>query len=172
MDLLGGLTGKFVAPKIRGLSSVAKQDALAGELPKAETAQGSAEGAALPKAEAVKGANEGSASATEGPGLETKGYRPAPGERTIQGQVDAAVEQAGGNPTIQRGGQDLFRLRSNGHGSTGATATPQNIRNVAPNGRSFLQKGDDIPVGPREIRELYKAQTNQGTSKIRTKSGK
>ena len=105
-------------------------------------------------------------------GLETRGYRPALGERTIQGQVDNAIQQAGGNPTIQRGGQDLFRLRSSGHGSTSATATPQNIRNITPDGRVFTGKGPDTPVGPREIRELYKAQTGQGTSIIRTRSGK
>ena len=56
---------------------------------------------------------------TKGTGLESRGYRPAPGERTIQGQVDAATQA--GNPTVQRGGQDLFRLRSSGHGQAGAT---------------------------------------------------
>ena len=105
-------------------------------------------------------------------GLETRGYKPQPGERTIQGQVDTAVQQAGGNPTVQRGGQDLFRLRSQGHGSTGATATPQNVRNVTPDGRVFTGKGPDAPVTPRDIRELYKAQTEQGTSTLRTRSGR
>jgi RHS repeat-associated protein len=106
------------------------------------------------------------------PGLETRGYRPAPGERMIQGQVDAAVQQAGGNPTVQRGGQDLFRLRSDGHGSTGATATPQNVRNVTPDGRVFVGKGPDAPVSPQQISELYKAQTGNGTSIIRTRVGR
>ena len=103
-------------------------------------------------------------------GLETRGVKPAPGERTIQGQVDAATQA--GNPTIQRGGQDLVRLRSGGHGQAGATATPQNVRNVAPNGRVFTGKGADRAVTPRDIRELHKAQTGQGTSTIRTRSGR
>jgi hypothetical protein len=52
-------------------------------------------------------------------GLENRGYKPTASERTIQGQVDEAVQQVGGNPTIQRGEQDLFRLRSQGHGKLG-----------------------------------------------------
>lgn len=88
----------------------------------------------------------------------------------MQGQVDAATQA--GNPTVQRNGQDLFRLRSSGHGQTGATATPQNVRNEAPDGRVFYGKGDDVAVGSREIRELYKAQTGQGTSSLRTRSGR
>ena len=107
-----------------------------------------------------------------GGGLESRGYRPEPGERTVQGQVDRAVEQAGGNPTVQRGGQDLFRIRSSGHGSPTATATPQNIRRVTRDGRVFMGKGDDVPAGPREIRELYKAQTGHGTSRVRTRAGR
>ncbi|PWK53842.1 RHS repeat-associated core domain-containing protein [Pleionea mediterranea] len=103
-------------------------------------------------------------------GLETRGYKPQPGERTIQGQVDAATQA--GNPTVQRGGQDLFRLRSSGHGQAGATATPQNVRNVTPDGRVFTGKGPDRAVTPRDIRELYKAQTEQGTSTVRTRSGR
>lgn len=103
-------------------------------------------------------------------GLETRGYRPAPGERTIQGQVDAAT--VAGNPTIQRGGQDLVRLRSDGHGQVVATATSQNIRRVAPDGRVFRGKGPDREVTPRDIRELYNAQTRQGTSDLRTRSGR
>ncbi|WP_111641631.1 RHS repeat domain-containing protein [Marinimicrobium alkaliphilum] len=103
-------------------------------------------------------------------GLETRGVRPAPGERTIQGQVDAATQA--GNPTVQRGGQDLVRLRSRGHGQTEATATPQNARHVTPEGRVFTGKGPDRAVTPRDIRELYKAQTGQGTSTTRTRSGR
>ncbi|WP_223250374.1 RHS repeat-associated core domain-containing protein [Marilutibacter maris] len=49
-------------------------------------------------------------------GLESRGYRPVPGERTIQGQVDSAVSTANGNPTIVRNGNDVVRLRSSGHG--------------------------------------------------------
>ncbi len=103
-------------------------------------------------------------------GLETRGYRPAPGEGTIQGQVDAATRA--GNPTVQRGGQDLFRLRPSGHGQAGATVTPQNVRNVTPDGRVFTGKGPDSAVTPRDIRELYKGQTEYGTSSIRTRSGR
>jgi len=102
-------------------------------------------------------------------GLETRGVKPAVGERTVQGQVDAATQA--GNPTIQRNGQDLFRLRSSGHGQTGATATPQNVRNVTPDGRVFTGKGADRAVTDEDIIELYKAQTKQGTSTTRTRSG-
>ena len=105
-------------------------------------------------------------------GLETRGYRPAAGERTVQGQVDRAVAEAGGNPTVQRGGQDLVRLRSSGHGSSGATATPQNVRNVTPDGRAFTGKGPDRPVSNRDVRELHKAREGQSTSEIRTRRGK
>ncbi|MCP1674019.1 RHS repeat-associated protein [Natronocella acetinitrilica] len=101
-------------------------------------------------------------------GLEGRGHRPRLGERTMQGQVDAATQA--GNPTVQRGGRDLFRLRSSGHGYSGATATPQNIRRVTPGGRVFAGKGADRPVTRRDIRELYKAQTGQGTSTLRTRS--
>ncbi len=101
----------------------------------------------------------------------TRGFRPRAGTRTIQGQVDAAVHKMGGNPTVQRGGQDLFRLRSRGHGSNRATATPQNVRNISPEGRVFFGKGPDRSVTQRDIRELYKAQTGIGTSRIRTRSG-
>lgn len=105
-------------------------------------------------------------------GLETRGYKPAPGERTIQGQVDAATQA--GNPTVQRGGQDLFRLRSGGHGQAGATATPQNVYRTNPRtGERFgPQSGPDRAVTDRDIGELYKAQTNHGTSSIRTRSGR
>ncbi|WP_339782505.1 RHS repeat-associated core domain-containing protein [uncultured Marinobacter sp.] len=118
----------------------------------------------------IKSAKLAKTAVTKGPGLETRGYKPQPGERTIQGQVDAATQA--GNPTVQRGGQDLFRLRSSGHGKTGATATPQNVRNVTPNGRVFTGKGADRAVTPRNIRELHKAQTGQGTSTLRSRSGR
>ena len=100
-------------------------------------------------------------------GLATRGVRPAPGSRTIQGYVDAATKN--GNPTVQRNGVDLFRLRSSGHGQAEATATPQNVRHVAPDGKVYPGKGDDRPVTHRDIRELYKAQTGQGTNTLRTK---
>lgn len=103
-------------------------------------------------------------------GLENRGHRPAPGERTIQGQVAAATKA--GNPTIRRGGQDLFRLRSSGHGQVGASATPQNVRRQASNGRAFTGKGPDRPVNARDIRELFKAQIGHGTSTLRTRSGR
>ncbi len=102
-------------------------------------------------------------------GLETRGIRPEPGTRTIQGQVDAATQA--GNPTVQRGRRDLFRLRSSGHGQGGATATPQNVRNVVPDG-VHMGNGPDRAVTRRDIRELYKAQTGHGTSSIRTRSGR
>ncbi len=105
-----------------------------------------------------------------GKGLETLSYKLQLGERTIQGQVDATTQT--GNSTIQRGGQDLVRLRSGGHGQAGATATPQNVRNVALNGRVFTGKGADRAVTSRDIRELYKAKTGQRTSTIRTRSGR
>ncbi|MBF5054866.1 YD repeat-containing protein [Alcanivorax sp. 521-1] len=107
-----------------------------------------------------------------GKGLETRGYRPKPGERTIQGQVDAATNNGVRNPTVQRGGQDLFRMRSGGHGRSGASVTPQNVRNVAPNNRIYMGKGPDRTVGSKDIRELYKAQTGHGTNTFRTKSGR
>jgi RHS repeat-associated protein len=103
-------------------------------------------------------------------GLETRGVKPGQGERTIQGQVNNATKN--GNPTVQHGGQYLFRLRSSGHGKTEATATPQNIRNVTPDGRVFTEKGPDRAVTPRDIRELYKAQTEQGSNSLRTRSGR
>ena len=102
-------------------------------------------------------------------GLETKGVRPGPGERTIQGQIDAAT--AAGNPTVRRGNQELFRVRSNGHGSMEASTTPLNVRHVTPDGRVFYGKGPDTAVTPLHIRELYKSQTGHGTSTLRTRSG-
>ena len=103
--------------------------------------------------------------------LHTRGARPEAGERTIQGQVDAATTS--GNPTIVRNGQDLSRLRSSGHGQTGATATPQNVFRTNPNtGQRFgPQAGPDRAVTNRDIRELYKGQTGQGTSSVRTRGG-
>ena len=122
----------------------------------------------------IRAAREGGEAAAKGggKGLETRGVRPGPGERTIQGQVDAATQA--GNPTIQRGGQDLVRLRSSGHGQSGATATPQNVFRTNPKtGERFgPQAGPDRAVTPRDIRELHKAQTGQGTSTIRTRSGR
>tara|TARA_A100001015_G_scaffold319638_1_gene443166 strand:+ start:983 stop:1570 length:588 start_codon:yes stop_codon:yes gene_type:complete len=104
-------------------------------------------------------------------GLSSRGYRPKPGERTIQGQVELATEK--GNPTIVRGGRDLFRLRSSGHGSSSATTTPQNVMNITPDGGVFYVKAKKHrPVNVRDIKELYMAQTGHGISKIRTKSGK
>lgn len=99
------------------------------------------------------------------------GVSPAPGSRTFQGVADDLVESTGGNPTIQRGGRDLFRVRASGHGKSGASVTPQNVRRVAPDGRVFPgQKGLDAPLGPREVREIHKATTGHGTSSIRTHS--
>ena len=104
-------------------------------------------------------------------GLAGRGVRPSPGSRTIQGQVDDAVSQAGGNPTVQRGGQDLVRMRSSGHGSGGATSTPQNIRNVSPDGTVRMGRGPDRATSNRDMRELYKARDGQGTSQVRTRNG-
>jgi len=88
--------------------------------------------------------------------------------------VDAYIESATatGNPTVQRGGRDLARFRSSGHGSSNATATPQNVRNTTPDGRTFYGKGPDRPVSARDIKELYKAQNGIGTNGIRKRSGK
>ncbi|UPT63820.1 MAG: RHS repeat-associated core domain-containing protein [Hyphomonadaceae bacterium JAD_PAG50586_4] len=102
-------------------------------------------------------------------GLETRGYRPAPGERTVQGYVESAVAEAGGNPTVIRGNQPLFRLRASGHGSGTATATPQNVRRVAPDGTVRYGKGPDRAVTNRDIRETYRARTGQTGSRIRTR---
>lgn len=103
-------------------------------------------------------------------GLETRGYRPAPGERTVQGQVENAT--GNGNPTVGRGGQDLVRFRSTGHGSNTATATPQNVRNVAPDGRVFTGKGPDRSPTNRDMKELHRASTAQTGTHIRTRSGR
>jgi hypothetical protein len=116
------------------------------------------------------GTGAGVGGAGVGVGLATRGARPAPGARTTQGQVDAATQT--GNPTVQRGGQDLFRLRSSGHGRSEATATPQNVRNITQDGRVYQGMGPDRPVTNRDLRELYKSQTGYGTNSIRTRSGR
>ncbi len=105
-------------------------------------------------------------------GLSGRGLKPSEGSRTIQGQVDNAVETAGGNVTVKRGGQDLVRVRSSGHGSSSATSTPQNVRNVAPSGKVFNQPGSDRSTSNRDMKELYKARTGQGTNEARTRGGK
>jgi RHS repeat-associated protein len=105
-------------------------------------------------------------------GLEGRGVTPPPGARTFVGQAKDAVARAAGNPTVTRGGQELFRLRSSGHGSTGPTVTPLNVRNVSPSGRAFFQRGPDRPLSQREMRELYKAEHAQGTSGARTRGGR
>ncbi|WP_349257207.1 RHS repeat-associated core domain-containing protein [Vitreimonas sp.] len=102
-------------------------------------------------------------------GLASRGYRPAPGERTVQGYVESTIAEAGGNPTVQRGGHDLFRLRASGHGSSSATATSQNVRRVAPDGTVRHQAGQDRPVSNRDIRETYRARDGQTGSRIRTR---
>ncbi len=107
---------------------------------------------------------------TDAKGIEKRGVKPASGERTFQGQINSATTS--GNPTVQRNGEDLVRLRADGHGQTEATATPQNVRNVAPNGKVFIGSGSDRAVTPRDIRELHKAKTEYGTSAIRTRKGK
>jgi hypothetical protein len=104
------------------------------------------------------------------PVFSQRGVDPAPGSRTRQSVVDELVESTGGNPTVQRGGTDLFRVRRSGHGRSGASATPVNVRRTAPDGRVFTgQTGPDKPVGNREIREIYKATTDQDTSSVRTR---
>ena len=107
---------------------------------------------------------------TDAKGIEKRGVKPGPGERTFQGQINSATTS--GNPTVQRNERDLVRLRSDGHGQTGATATPQNQRNVAPDGTVRFGRGPDRPVDQKDIRELHKAKTEQGTSTIRTRKGK
>ncbi len=102
-------------------------------------------------------------------GLSARGYRPATGERTIQGYVDDFIQEAGGgSPTVQRGGRDLFRVRSGGHGQPGTSVTPQNVRNVAPN-KVYYGKGDDVPTGTQHIKEIYKA---RDTGNWRTRGGR
>ncbi|HWU79116.1 MAG TPA: RHS repeat-associated core domain-containing protein, partial [Caulobacter sp.] len=105
-------------------------------------------------------------------GLSGRGYRPADGERTMQGQADRATAGGTRNPTVSRNGRELFRLRSNGHGKEHATATPQNQRNVNPRtGQVFRGKGPDRNFGKRDMKELYKAQDGQDGMGIRTRSG-
>ncbi|MEN3931817.1 hypothetical protein WJT86_12250, partial [Microvirga sp. W0021] len=105
-------------------------------------------------------------------GLAGRGYVPAAGERTIQGFVESVVETMGGNPTIGRNGQDLFRLRASGHGSSTATATPQNVMNVNPiTGQVFPSKGSDVLINNYHITETYKALNSYGNSYIRTLNG-
>ena len=60
-------------------------------------------------------------------GLEGRGVVPPPGARTFVGQAESAVARAGGNPTIKRGGQELFRCESSGHGSEGPTVRSLNV---------------------------------------------
>jgi RHS repeat-associated protein len=107
-------------------------------------------------------------------GIETRGYKPAPGERTFQGQVESARKQLGGNPTVQRGSptRDLVRLRSKGHGFPGASATPQNARNLSPDGKNWPGSGKNRAITKRDIRELHKGLTGHGTSTVRTLKGR
>ena len=105
-------------------------------------------------------------------GLENRGYRPNAYERSIQGQVEIVKKQAGGNPTVFRKKQDLARLRPDGHGQSGATATPLNVRNVDPEGNIHIGRGPDRPVTKRDIRELYKGLERHGNSRVRTRSGR
>lgn len=73
---------------------------------------------------------------------------------------------------MKRGSRDLFRLRSSGHGQPRATATPQNVRRVSPEGDVHVGRGPDRGITNRDMRELYKGQTGHGTSAVRTRSGR
>ena len=107
-----------------------------------------------------------------GRGLEYRGTRTVQADRTMQGQVSKAVEKAGGNPTAVRNGQDLARFRTGRHGMETANVTPQNVRNVNPEGKARLQPGPDRLVNKSDMKELYKAQSKQPGSGLRTRNGK
>ena len=168
--ILGAAAGMAGGPVLGKVAGAVLRGA-AGAISKGLGAAGRAIGRGIEKA--AKSVKRSKAPVPKGAkGIETRGFRAAPGERTIQGQVDAATRS--GNPTVQRGNRDLFRLRSSGHGRSEATATPQNVFRTNPRtGERFgPQAGPDRAVTPRDIRELYKAQTGHGTSTIRTRGGR
>ncbi|MDY0002072.1 MAG: RHS repeat-associated core domain-containing protein, partial [Polyangia bacterium] len=109
--------------------------------------------------------------AAGGQGLQSRGYRPAPGERTIEGYIESVVRKRGGEVTAVRpSGAETVRVGPAGrHGIPGAHAHP-NYRNVAKDGtvRSGIS-GDARPVTRRDAVELYRS-IIEGTA--RTKGGR
>jgi hypothetical protein len=94
-----------------------------------------------------------------------------PTERTIEGYVEHAVKQAGGEITVIRSsGREVFRIGPSGkHQIVGPHIHPL-YRNIAPDGRIYegISSGA-IPAEHRHIRDLYKALES---GSYRTKGGR
>lgn len=119
----------------------------------------------------VPGAGKGGRTAKEI--LKRGPKRPLPRSRTVDGYAKEVVEMLGGNPTVSRNGQELFRFRAWGHGQPGPSVLKLNVRNVAPSGKVFWNRGEGAePVASRHLRELHKGLTEHGASRVRTRGGR
>jgi len=114
--------------------------------------QGAIVGVALSR---VPGGRQG-AEAVHAGGFVFKGLgaTPKPGERTFKGVIQKVKDAFGGNPTVSRGGRDIGRYRTDGHGFDGPSVTPRNSRNVDPSGNVRWGNGQDRAPTNRDMREL------------------
>jgi RHS repeat-associated protein len=113
------------------------------------------------------GGGGGGGGGGRGGGLETRGYRPRPGERTAEGYIQAQVERAGGELTaIRPSGREVVRVGPAGrHGIQGPHAHPME-RHVAPSGQVYPREGRARAVTLRDAAELYRS-LDTGTARTK-----
>lgn len=101
-------------------------------------------------------------------GLASRGVRPAPGARTIEGVIDQAVQAAGGEVTVIRpSGGEVARVGSGGRHGIPSAHAHESYGNVSPSGQLYTGLGNDaVPANSRHIREL----TNENNT-TRTRGG-
>ena len=103
--------------------------------------------------------------------LETRGYRPGPGERTPEGYIESVVKKYGGEVTATRpSGVEIIRVGPRGkHGIVGPHTHPR-FRNPLPGGsvrEGVSQKAREVTG--RDAAEVFRS-VSSGTA--RTKGGK
>ena len=92
-------------------------------------------------------------------GLETRGYKPKPGERTIEGYVENSVKNANGEITVIRpSGQETIRVGPGGRHRIAGPHTHPTYSNPIPNGSRRIGVSNSArPVNSKDASELYKA---------------
>jgi hypothetical protein len=90
----------------------------------------------------------------------------------MQSFVKAVIRARGGNPTIMKNGKDLFRLRADGHGFSGANVTPF-IERVNPRtGQKFINNAPDEAFNWEHFKALWKALQGRDGYSLRNLGGR
>ena len=101
--------------------------------------------------------------------LHKRGVRANPADRTTERYVDGIRKAKGGNPTVTRNGKDIARHRIDGHKQEGPSVSKMRYH-TKPDGEVIKKmERRAVPVTQKDVKKLYKGDTQQGGYNIRTR---